>query len=80
MGYTPQNQNMYNIFGDNHDTMATNNEPTKLTTRSSITGGHTAATIQDLVINAINQLSANQHTLISQMAAMSFNSVSAPPH
>ncbi len=50
-----------------------------MTTGSSITGVHTAATIQDLVIQAINQLSANQHTLINQMAAMSFNNVSAPP-
>ncbi len=69
MGYTPQNQNMYNIFGNNNNTMATNNEPTKLTTGSSITRGHTVATIQDLVIQAINQLSANQHTLMNQMAA-----------
>jgi hypothetical protein len=79
MGYTPQNQNMYNIFGNNNDTTATNNEPMKLTTGSSITEEHTAATIQDLVIQAIYQLSANQHTLINQMAAMSFNNASAPP-
>jgi hypothetical protein len=79
MGYTPQNQNMYNIFGNNNDTTAVNNKPTKLATGSSITGGHTAASIQDSVIQAINQLSANQHTLINQMAAMSFNNVSAPP-
>ncbi len=76
MGYTPQNQNMYNIFGDYDNTTATD---TKLTTSSSIIGGHTAATIQDSVIQAINQLSANQHTLINQMAAMSFNKASAPP-
>jgi hypothetical protein len=50
MGQTPQNQNMYKIFGNNNDTTATDNEPTKLTTGSSITGGHTATTIQDLVI------------------------------
>jgi hypothetical protein len=69
---------MYNIFGDNDDTTATDNKPTKLTTWSSITGGHTGTTIQDLVIQAINQLSTNQHTLINQMAAMSFNNTSAP--
>jgi hypothetical protein len=80
MGYTPQNQNMYNIFGNNNNTMATKNKPTKLTSSSSITGGHTAATIQDSVIQVINQLSANQHTLINQMAAMSFNNANnAPP-
>jgi hypothetical protein len=26
MGYTPQNQNTYNIFSNDDDTMATNNE------------------------------------------------------
>ncbi len=50
-----------------------------MSTRSSITGSHMAATIQDSVIQAINQLSTNQHTLINQMAAMSFNNASAPP-
>jgi hypothetical protein len=79
MGHTPQNQNMYNIFGNNNTTTATENKPTKLTASSSITGRHTAATMQDSVIQAIKQLSANQHTLINQMAAMSFNNVSAPP-
>ena len=78
MGYTPQNLNMYNIFGNNDDTTATDNKLTKLTTWSSITGGHTGTTIQDSVIQAINQLSTNQHTLINQMAAMSFNNASAP--
>jgi hypothetical protein len=41
MGYTPQNQNMYNIFSNDNDITATDNKPTKLTTGSSITGGHT---------------------------------------
>ena len=50
-----------------------------MSTRSSITGSHMAATIQDSVIQAINQLITNQHTLINQMAAMSFNNASAPP-
>jgi hypothetical protein len=48
--------------------MATKNETMNiaaLTTGSSITGGHTAATIQNLVIQALNQLSANQNTLIN---------------
>jgi hypothetical protein len=61
MRYTPQNQNMYNIFGDNDNTTAAD---TKLTTSSSITRGHTMATIQDSAIQAINQLRANQHMLI----------------
>ena len=79
MGYTPQNQNMYNIFSNDNDITATDNKPTKLTTGSSNTGGHTVATIQDLAIQAINKLSANEHMLINQMAAMSFNIASAPP-
>ncbi len=83
MGYGPQNQNMYNIFGKENDTTATATKKTNiaaLTTSSTITSSHTAATIQDLVIQAINQLSANQHLLINQMAAMSFNNVNnAPP-
>jgi hypothetical protein len=75
IGYTPQNQNMYNIFGDDDDTIATVTNTTNiaaLTTSSTITGGQTAATIQALVIQAINQLSANQTMLINQIAAMSF--------
>jgi hypothetical protein len=82
MGYTPQNQNMYNIFGDDNDTTATETKTTNiaaLTTGSTITGSHTAATIQDLVIKAINQLSANQNILINQMAAMSFNNANITP-
>jgi hypothetical protein len=70
---------MYNIIGNNNNTTATKNKPTKLTAGSSITGEHTVATIQDSVIQAINQLSANQHTLINQMAVVSFNNASAPP-
>jgi hypothetical protein len=78
-GTLTKNQNMYNLFGDNDDNTATDNKPKKLTTGSSITGGHMAATIQDSVIQAINQLSTNQHMLINQIAAMSFNNASAPP-
>jgi hypothetical protein len=38
-----------------------------------------AATIQDSVIKAINQLSANQNTLINQMTAMSFTNANNNP-
>jgi hypothetical protein len=62
MGYTPQNHNLYNTFGNNDDTTATKNEPTKLTTGSSITGGHTAATIQDWSSKpSINSAPINTH-------------------
>ncbi len=79
-GYAPQNQNMYNIFSDN-DTMATKTKTTNiaaLTTGSTITGSHMAAN-KDLVIQAINQLSANQNELTNKMAAMSFNNANITP-
>ena len=82
MGYAPQSQNMYNIFGDDDDTTATKTKLTNIavvTTSSTITGGHMAATIKDSVIKAINQLSTNQNTLINQMAAMSFTNANNNP-
>jgi hypothetical protein len=83
MGYSPQNQNMYNVLGNNNDTTAAETTTTNiaaLTTGSTITGSHTAASTHNLVIQAINQLRANQTTLINQMAVMSFtNANNAPP-
>jgi hypothetical protein len=73
MGYTTMNQNMYASLGDNDDddTTATDNTITNVTalkTGGSIT---TSNTVHELVINAINQLNANQAALVQQMAAMS---------
>ena len=72
MGYTTMNQNMYASLGDNddEDTTATDNTITNvaaLKTGGSIT---TSNTIHELVIDAINQLNANQAALVQQMAAM----------
>jgi hypothetical protein len=72
IGYTTMNQNMYASLGvdDDDDTTATDNTITNvaaLTTGSSITA---ANTVHELVINAINQLNANQAALVQQMAAM----------
>jgi hypothetical protein len=72
MGYTTMNQNMYASLGDDDDddTTATDNTITNvaaLRTGGSITASNT---VHELVINAINQLNANQAALVQQMAAM----------
>ncbi len=72
MGYMTMNQNMHaSLDGNNNDdTMATDNMITNvaaLRTGGSITA---ANTIYELVINAINQLNANQAVLVQQIAAM----------
>jgi hypothetical protein len=72
MGYTRMKQNMYASLGDNDDDDMTATDNTimnmaALTTGSSITA---ANTVHELVINAINQLNANQAALVQQMAAM----------
>ena len=47
---------------------------------STLTGGHTAVTIQDWLARlSINQLSTNQTVLMYQMAEMSFNNAPTPP-
>ena len=79
MGYAPQTHNMYAALNDNDDaTTATGVTTTTLyvaamTTGSTLTGAHTT-TVPESIANAINQLSANQTALmtqISQIAAMS---------
>jgi hypothetical protein len=80
MGYAPQTHNMYAALDGNDDaTTATDGTTTTLnmmvmTTRSTLMGAHATA-IPESIANAINQLSANQMALmtqISQIAAMSF--------
>jgi hypothetical protein len=69
LGYMTQNQNMYNVFDNNNDTTTTKTTITNvaaLMTESTLTGGQTAATIHASVVQAINQLSANQTALMNQ--------------
>ena len=79
MGYVPQTHNMYAALNDDNDaTTATDGTTTTLnvvamTTRSTLMGAQATA-IPESIANAINQLSANQAALmtqISQIAAMS---------
>ena len=96
MGYAPQTHNMYAALDDNDDaTTATAGTTTTLnvaamTTGSNLMGAHTTA-VPESIANAINQLSANQMALmtqISQITAMSlaqrpqapsFQTTHAPP-
>jgi hypothetical protein len=68
MGYTTMNHNMYTTLGndDDDDTMATD---TTITNVAALTTG-ASNTAHELVINAINQLNANQAALVQQMAPM----------
>jgi hypothetical protein len=79
MGYAPQTHNLYATFDNDDDaTTATDGTTTTLNmaamrTGSTLTGAHTTA-VPESIANAINQLSANQTALmtqISQIAAMS---------
>ena len=96
MGYAPQTHNMYAALDDDDDaTTATDGTTTTLnmvamTTESTLMGAHATAAPESIA-NAINQLSANQTALmtqISQIAAMSlkqrtqtpsFPTIQAPP-
>jgi hypothetical protein len=83
-GYVPNNnQNMYNVLDEGYNTkgtVATQTAP--ITQTAAMTTGSTlgkiyGATIPSEISNAINQLKANQTTIMTQMTAMSFN---PPPH
>jgi hypothetical protein len=50
-----------------------------MTMGSTMTNTYGGGTIPLEITNAINQLSANQQTMMTQMAAMSFNNALAPP-
>ena len=85
MGYTPQN-NMYTILGDDNDDDTTVTDTTlshvaTMNAATLLTGSAMAAatTVHELVINAINQLNANQASLVQQMAAMLLNNAQRPP-
>jgi hypothetical protein len=85
MGYTPQN-NMYTILGDddNDDTTATDTTLTHtamMNAAMASTGNATTAatSLHESVINAINQLNANQALMVQQMAALSLNNAQRPP-
>jgi hypothetical protein len=91
-GYAPNNnQNMYNILDEGFEsdsgtegTVMTQTAPlitqtTAMTMESMLTNTYGGGTIPSDITNAINQLSANQQTMMTQMAAMSFNNAPAPP-
>ena len=78
MRYTPQTQNMYAVLDDDDVTTGTDRTTTTITNLAAMTKGSTLTTAQatvipDLVANTINQLSANQTAMMSQMAAMNLN-------
>jgi hypothetical protein len=92
-GYAPHNnQNMYNILDEEGFESDSNTEGTvmtktappitqtaAMTTGSTLTTTYGGGTIPSEITNAINQLSANQQTMMTQMAAMSFNNAAALP-
>jgi uncharacterized membrane protein YgcG len=91
-GYAPNNnQNMYNILDEGFEsdsgtegTVMTQTVPpitqtAAMTTGSTMTNTYGGGTIPSEISNAINQLLANQQTMMTQMAAMSFNNAPAQP-
>ncbi len=83
-GYVPnKNQNMYNVLNEGYNTNsgtkgtgATQTAPitqTAAMTTGSTLGNTYGATIPSEISNAINQLTANQTIIMTQMAAMSLN-------
>jgi hypothetical protein len=86
MGYTMQNNNMYTILADDEDddTTATDTTLTNVAAlnMAALFTGNAMATanfVHESVINAINQLNANQVALVQQMAAMLLNNNLGPP-
>jgi hypothetical protein len=90
-GYAPNNnQNMYNVLDQGFDTnsgtkrtVATQTAPitqtAAMTTGSTLRSTYGGGTILSEISNVINQLAANQQSIMTQMAAMSFNNAPAPP-
>jgi hypothetical protein len=91
-GYAPNiNQNMYNVLdeaynsnsGTEEGTVMTHTTPTTetaaMTMGSMLTNTYGGGTITLEITKAINQLSANQQSMMTQMAAMSFNNAPVPP-
>jgi hypothetical protein len=90
-GYTPNNnQNMYNVLDKGYDTdsgtkgtVATQTAPitqvAAMTTGSTLGSTYGGGTIPSEISNVINQLAANQQSIMTQMASMSFNNAPAPP-
>ena len=69
---------MYAVLDDDDVTTGTDRTTTTITNLAAMTKGSTLTTAQatvipDLVANTINQLSANQTAMMSQMAAMNLN-------
>ena len=87
IGYTTQNNNMYTILADDEDddeTAVTDTTLMNVTTMNAATlstGNAIAAanSVHESVINAINQLNANQASMVQQMAALSLTNAQRPP-
>jgi hypothetical protein len=89
-GYAPNNnQNMYNVLDQGFDTdsgtkgtvamqTAPITQTMAMTTGSTLGSTYSGGTIQSEIFNAINQLVANQQSIMTQMAAMSFNNAPTP--
>jgi hypothetical protein len=96
MGYAPQIHNMCNALDDDDDATTATGGSTRtlntaaMTTGSTLRGAHTTA-VPESIANAINQLSANQTAIMSQISqiavmllaqrpnAPSFQTMHAPP-
>jgi hypothetical protein len=90
-GYAPNNnQNMYNNLDKGYDTdsgtegtvamlTAPITQTVAMTMGSTLGRTYGGGTIPSEKSNAINQLVANQQSIMTQMAAMSFNNAPAPP-
>jgi hypothetical protein len=90
-GYAPIiNQNMYNVLDKPYKsnsktdgTVMTQTAPTTQTVAlsmgSTLANTYGGGTTYTEITKAINQLSANQQSIMTQMAAMSFNNAPVPP-
>jgi hypothetical protein len=90
-GYAPNNnQNMYNVLDQGFDTnsgtkvtvvmqTAPITQTVAMTTRSTLGSIYGGGTIPSEISNVINQLTANQQSIMTQMTAMSFNNAPTPP-
>jgi hypothetical protein len=84
MRYAPQTHNMYAACNDDDDAMTATDGTTvilnvaAMTTGSTLTGAHTTA-ISESIANAINQLSANQTAMMSQISQIAAMSIAHRP-
>ena len=81
---------MYNILDEGYESdsgtegtvmtqTAPTTQPAAMTMGSTLTNTYGGGTIPSEITSTINQLSANQQSMMTQMAAMSFNNAPMPP-